>query len=55
VTILFLILPITLVLSGGAAIAFTWATKNGQFDDLETPALRALDDESSREQPRRPS
>ena len=48
-TILFLILPITLVLSGGAAIAFSWATRNGQFDDLETPALRALDDESSHE------
>lgn len=48
-TILFLILPITLVLSAGAAIAFTWATHSGQFDDLETPALRALDDEVSRE------
>ncbi len=54
-TILFLILPITLVLSGAAAIAFTWATRSGQFDDLETPALRALDDESSREQQRRSS
>jgi len=55
-TILFLILPITLVLSGAAAIAFTWATRSGQFDDLETPALRALDDEVSRErQPTRPA
>ena len=48
-TVLFLILPITLVLSGGAALAFAWATRSGQFDDLETPALRALDDEASRE------
>jgi len=53
-TILFLILPITLVLSAGAALAFTWATRSGQFDDLDTPALRALDDETSREQRRTP-
>ncbi|MEO8900052.1 MAG: cbb3-type cytochrome oxidase assembly protein CcoS [Polyangiaceae bacterium] len=50
-TILFLILPVTLVLAAGAAFAFTWATRSGQFDDLETPALRALDDEKSREEP----
>lgn len=52
-TVLFLILPITLLLSGAAAIAFTWATRNGQFDDLETPALRALDDESGRTEEQR--
>jgi len=45
-SILFLILPITLVLSAGAALTFAWATRSGQFDDLETPALRMLDDET---------
>lgn len=45
-SILFLILPITLVLSAGAALTFAWATRSGQFDDLETPALRMLDDEA---------
>jgi cbb3-type cytochrome oxidase maturation protein len=43
-TIIFLILPITLLLSLGAVAAFTWATRGGQFDDLQTPALRALHD-----------
>jgi cbb3-type cytochrome oxidase maturation protein len=43
-TIIFLILPITLLLSAGAVAAFTWATRGGQFDDLQTPALRALHD-----------
>lgn len=43
-SILFLILPITLLLSLGAVAAFTWATRGGQFDDLQTPALRALHD-----------
>jgi len=41
-SILFLILPITLLLSVGAVAAFAWATRSGQFDDLETPAIRLL-------------
>ncbi len=49
-SILFLILPITLLLSGAAVVAFAWATRSGQFDDLETPAIRLL-----HEQPARPS
>ncbi len=43
-SIIFLILPITLLLSLGAVAAFAWATRGGQFDDLETPAIRALHD-----------
>lgn len=41
-SIIFLILPITLVLSAAAVAAFAWATRSGQFDDLETPAIRLL-------------
>jgi cbb3-type cytochrome oxidase maturation protein len=41
-SIIFLILPITLLLSLGAVAAFAWATRGGQFDDLKTPAMRAL-------------
>ena len=44
-SIIFLILPVTLVLCGGAVLAFAWATRSGQFDDLETPAIRLLHDE----------
>jgi cbb3-type cytochrome oxidase maturation protein len=47
-SIIFLILPVTLLLSVAAVIAFTWATRSGQFDDLETPALRLLHDEPAR-------
>jgi cbb3-type cytochrome oxidase maturation protein len=43
-SIIFVILPITLLLSLGAVAAFAWATRGGQFDDLRTPALRALHD-----------
>lgn len=41
-SIIFLILPVTLLLSAGAVVAFAWATRSGQFDDLETPGIRLL-------------
>ena len=43
-SIIFLILPITLLLSLSAVVAFWWATRGGQFDDLRTPAVRAIHD-----------
>lgn len=43
-SIIFVILPITLLLSLTAVAAFAWATRGGQFDDLLTPAVRALHD-----------
>jgi cbb3-type cytochrome oxidase maturation protein len=52
-TIIFLVLPITLLLSLGAVAAFVWATRDGQFDDLRTPAVRALHDATP--QPSTPS
>ncbi|HKO47379.1 MAG TPA: cbb3-type cytochrome oxidase assembly protein CcoS [Polyangiaceae bacterium] len=47
-SIIFLILPVTLLLSTVAVVAFAWATRSGQFDDLETPAVRLLHDDSER-------
>jgi len=44
-SIIFLILPITLLLSAAAVLGFAWATRSGQFDDLETPAIRLLHEE----------
>lgn len=46
--ILFLLIPIALVIVGGAIAGFWWATRDGQFDDLDTPAVRILlDDKGS--------
>ena len=46
--ILYLLVPLALALAGGAVLAFRWAAKNDQFDDLETPAVRVLfDDEET--------
>lgn len=45
-TIIFLVLPLALLVVGAALWAYVWAARSGQFDDLETPALRvALDDD----------
>jgi cbb3-type cytochrome oxidase maturation protein len=46
-SIIFLILPITLMIGAGAVAAFAWATRSGQFDDLETPAIRLLHDQGA--------
>jgi cbb3-type cytochrome oxidase maturation protein len=47
-SIIFLILPVTLLLSVAAVVGFAWATRSGQFDDLETPAIRLLQGDSER-------
>jgi cbb3-type cytochrome oxidase maturation protein len=54
-SIIFLILPITLLLSLCAVAAFTWATRGGQFDDLKTPAVRALHDAALTTERKQPS
>jgi cbb3-type cytochrome oxidase maturation protein len=43
--ILFLLIPIAMLLATAAVITFVWAVRRGQFDDLETPAIRILYDE----------
>ena len=51
-SILFVLIPLTLVLVVFGLWAFFWAVGNGQFDDLETPAWEVLIEEpgSDREQ-----
>ena len=44
-SILYLVLPLALVIVAAAVVAFSWAARRGQFDDLETPALRMLHDD----------
>lgn len=48
-SILLVLIPLSLVLLGVAVWAFFWAVRNGQFDDLDTPAWRILGDEEERE------
>lgn len=42
---LLILIPVSLVLLGIAVWAFFWAVNRGQFDDLDTPPLRILEDD----------
>jgi len=44
-SILFLLIPLGLVLLGLGIAAFFWATRSGQFDDLESPAWSVVMDD----------
>ena len=51
---IFVLLPLALLIAGIALALFVWAARSGQFDDLETPAVRILfDDEPAPAAPRR--
>ncbi|MCL6618381.1 MAG: cbb3-type cytochrome oxidase assembly protein CcoS [Thermomonas hydrothermalis] len=55
-SILLFLIPISLILLGIAVLVFVWAVRNGQFEDLDTPALDILlDDPPAPPQPTRPS
>ena len=45
-SVLYLVVPVALLLVAVALAAFAWAARRGQFDDLTTPAIRALQDDS---------
>jgi cbb3-type cytochrome oxidase maturation protein len=45
-TVLFVVLPLALVFSGLAVVAFLWSVGSAQLEDLDTPPLRALTDDA---------
>ena len=51
-TILYLLIPLGLLLLALAVAAFFWATRSGQFDDLESPAWRVVMDDDRAPPPR---
>ena len=44
-SVIFVLLPLALLFVGIALGWFFWAVRSGQFDDLETPAVRILFDD----------
>lgn len=50
-SILFVMVPMALLLAAGAVVAFVLAARRGQFDDLDTPPIRALHDDDPVPQP----
>jgi len=41
----YLLVPISVILVFGIALAFWWSVRSGQFDDLEGPGFRVLMDD----------
>ena len=46
-SILYVLIPLALLLLGVAVWAFFWAVGSGQFDDLDTPAVRVVMDDDT--------
>jgi cbb3-type cytochrome oxidase maturation protein len=46
--VLYLLIPLALLVLGVAVWAFFWAVGSGQFDDLDTPAMRVILDDDTR-------
>lgn len=44
-SVLYVLVPLALALVGVFVALFVWSSRSGQFDDLHTPALRALLDD----------
>lgn len=52
---IFVLLPLALLIAAIAVGFFVWAATTGQFDDLDTPAIRVLFDDEAPNAPRPPA
>jgi cbb3-type cytochrome oxidase maturation protein len=44
-SVIFLLIPLSILFATGFLVAFLWAVKSGQYEDTNTPSLRVLLDE----------
>lgn len=45
-SVIYLLIPLSLVFAGGFLWAFIWAVRSGQFDDTCTPSMRVVLDDA---------
>ena len=50
-SVIFIVVPLATLIVLVAVVAFVVGAKRGQFDDLDTPAVRMLHDEPQRRRP----
>lgn len=41
-SVIYLLIPLSIVIAAGFLIAFIWAVRSGQFEDTYTPSVRML-------------
>lgn len=44
-SVLYLVVPLAIIMAVVAVVAFVWAARGEQFEDLETPAIRMVHEE----------
>lgn len=44
-SVLWIVVPLALLVAAGAVAAFIWAARSGQFDDLDSPSVRMLEED----------
>ena len=47
-TIIFFLIPLSIVLATGFLAAFVWAVRSGQYEDTCTPSMRVLLDQENK-------
>jgi cbb3-type cytochrome oxidase maturation protein len=45
VSVIYIVLPLALLVVAAAVVAFVWAARRGQFDDMDTPSVRMVNDD----------
>lgn len=45
-SVIFIVLPLAILVVTIAVGAYIWSARGGQFDDLDTPAVRMLHDDN---------
>ncbi|HEX5077371.1 MAG TPA: cbb3-type cytochrome oxidase assembly protein CcoS [Gemmatimonadaceae bacterium] len=48
-SVIFIVVPLAALIVLAAVIAFVASARRGQFDDLDTPPVRMLNDDSERQ------
>jgi cbb3-type cytochrome oxidase maturation protein len=49
-SVIFLLIPLSILIAAGFLAAFVWAVRSGQFEDTCTPSLRLLMDDPAPKQ-----
>ena len=55
-SVIFLLIPLSIVFAAGFLAAFIWAVRSGQYEDTCTPSLRLLlEERNTKPEPAKPS
>ena len=53
-SVIFILIPLSILIAAGFLGAFIWAVRSGQYEDTTTPSMRLLLDDKLPAQPLKP-